>query len=345
MLKYKKDNKNWRTCMKKVCVLGAGSWGTALAMVLSENNRDVVLWTRCEKQRDEINLNRTNERYLKNIKIPTNIKATTDIKEAVEGSKIIVLGVPSQAIRSVCGLIKPYIEDSQIIVNSAKGLEKETGLRISEVVLEEIPGANYVVLSGPSHAEEVAKKLPTVVTVSSVESEFDIAKVVQDVFTAEYFRVYTNNDLIGVELGGTIKNIIALGCGICDGLGYGDNTRSALITRGLHEMKSFGVYLGAKEDTFNGLSGIGDLIATCTSRHSRNSRAGYLIGQGYTKEEAIEKVEMVVEGITAIESVYAKSRKINKEFPILNALYSIVFEGEKAEKVLMDLMNRSKKSE
>ena len=331
--------------MKKVCVLGAGSWGTALAMVLSENNREVILWTRCEKHRDEINLSRTNSKYLKDIKIPDNIKATTNIKEAVNGSEIIVLGVPSQAIRSICATIRPYIEESQIIVNSAKGLEKETGLRISEVVLEEIPVAKYVVLSGPSHAEEVAKKLPTVVAVSSISAEYNIAEVVQDAFMTEYFRVYTNSDLIGVELGGTIKNIIALGCGICDGLGYGDNARSALITRGLYEMKSFGLSLGAKEDTFNGLSGIGDLIATCTSKHSRNSRAGYLIGQGFTKEEAVEKVEMVVEGITAIESVYMKSRELNKEFPILEALYSVLFEEKKAEEALMTLMNRDKKSE
>ena len=331
--------------MKKVCVLGAGSWGTALAMVLSENVDNVALWTRCEKQKDQINLDRANTKYLKDVKIPNNIEATTDIKEALEGSSIVVLGVPSQAIRSVCKLIKPYIKESQVIVNSAKGLEKETGLRISEVVLEEIPNSNYVVLSGPSHAEEVAKRLATAVVVSSVSSENNISELVQDAFMTEYFRVYTNDDLVGVELGGTIKNIIALGCGICDGLGYGDNARSALITRGLHEMKSFGVSLGAKEDTFNGLSGIGDLIATCTSKHSRNSRAGYLIGKGCTKEEAVEKVEMVVEGITAVESVYLKSRGLNKEFPILESLYSILFEEKNPKVALLELMNRDKKSE
>lgn len=331
--------------MKKVCVLGAGSWGTALAMVLSENVDNVALWTRCEKQKDQINLDRANTKYLKDVKIPNNIEATTDIKEALEGSSIVILGVPSQAIRSVCKLIKPYIKESQVIVNSAKGLEKETGLRISEVVLEEIPNSNYVVLSGPSHAEEVAKRLATAVVVSSVSSENNISELVQDAFMTEYFRVYTNDDLVGVELGGTIKNIIALGCGICDGLGYGDNARSALITRGLHEMKSFGVSLGAKEDTFNGLSGIGDLIATCTSKHSRNSRAGYLIGKGCTKEEAVEKVEMVVEGITAVESVYLKSRGLNKEFPILESLYSILFEEKNPKVALLELMNRDKKSE
>lgn len=331
--------------MKKVCVLGAGSWGTALAMVLSENVDNVTLWTRCEEQKYQINLDRTNTKYLKGVKIPKNIEATTDIKEALDGSSIIVLGVPSQAIRSICNLIKPYIKESQIIVNSAKGLEKETGLRISEVVLEEIPNSNYVVLSGPSHAEEVAKKLATAVVVSSVSSENTISKLVQDAFMTEYFRVYTNDDLVGVELGGTIKNIIALGCGICDGLGYGDNARSALITRGLYEMKSFGISLGAKEDTFNGLSGIGDLIATCTSKHSRNSRAGYLIGRGWTKEEAVEQVEMVVEGITAVESVYLKSGGLNKEFPILESLYSILFEEKNPKVALLELMNRDKKSE
>lgn len=329
--------------MKKVCVLGAGSWGTALAMVLSENSENVALWTKCEEQVKEINKERTNNKYLKEIKIPKNIYCTTEVEDAVKDSEIVVLAVPSQAIRSISANLSKYISEKQIVVNVAKGLEKETGMRMSQVVKDEIENVNYAVLSGPSHAEEVAKRLPTTIVVSSLDSK--ISETVQNAFMTEVFRVYTNDDVVGVELGGTLKNIIAFGCGICDGLGYGDNTKSALITRGLHEVKSLGVALGAKEETFNGLSGVGDLIVTCTSQHSRNRMAGYLIGKGYSKEEAVAKVEMVVEGIVATEAVYKKTRGLNKEFPILEAIYSIVFEDKKPEDALIELMNRDKKSE
>lgn len=329
--------------MKKVTVLGAGSWGTALAMVLSENSTNVVLWTLSSAQCEEINNNKTNIKYLKDIKIPQNITCELNIKEAVKDSELIVLAVPSQAIRGVCKQIKEFVSNGQIIVNVAKGLEKETGLRMSEVVLSELNNVNYAVLSGPSHAEEVAKRLPTTIVVSSEDKE--VAEFVQDAFMTNVFRVYTNNDVTGVELGGTLKNIIAFGCGITDGLGYGDNTKSALITRGLNEIKSIGVALGAKEDTFNGLSGIGDLIVTCTSIHSRNRQAGFLVGQGYSVEEAIAKVEMVVEAIVATEAVYNKTRGLNMEFPILESLYLIVFENKNPESTIHKLMNRERKSE
>lgn len=329
--------------MKKACVLGAGSWGTALAMVLSENSENVSLWTKCKNQVKEINEERTNSKYLKGIKVPENIYCTVDIEDAVNDSEIIVLAVPSQAIRSVSKELKECLKENQIVVNVAKGLEKETGLRMSQVVIEEIKDIRYVVLSGPSHAEEVAKRLPTTIVVSSFDKE--ASEIVQNAFMTDVFRVYTNDDVIGVELGGTLKNIIAFGCGVCDGLGYGDNTKSALITRGLHEIKSLGVSLGAKEETFNGLSGVGDLIVTCTSQHSRNRMAGYLIGQGYSKEEAVAKVEMVVEGIVATEAVYKKTRGLNKEFPILESIYSIVFEDKKPEDALKELMSRDKKGE
>lgn len=329
--------------MKKVCVLGAGSWGTALAMVLSENSENVSLWTKCKNQVKEINKERTNSKYLKGIKIPENIYCTLDIEDAVMDSEIVVLAVPSQAIRSVSKELKGYLKENQIVVNVAKGLEKETGLRMSQVIVDEIKDVRYVVLSGPSHAEEVARRLPTTIVVSSFDKE--ASEIVQNAFMTDVFRVYTNDDVIGVELGGTLKNIIAFGCGVCDGLGYGDNTKSALITRGLHEIKSLGVALGAKEDTFNGLSGVGDLIVTCTSQHSRNRMAGYLIGQGYSKEEAVAKVEMVVEGIVATEAVYKKTRGLNKEFPILESIYSIVFKDKKPEDALKELMSRDKKGE
>ena len=330
--------------MKKVCVLGAGSWGTALAIVLAENAKEVVMWTKCETQKREMSIDRTNTKYLKGIEIPSNISVTLDIEDAIKESEIIVIAVPSQAVRTICEKIDKYLDESQIIVNVSKGLEKQTGMRMSEVVKDVLPKVKYTILSGPSHAEEVAKKIPTTVVVSSLDDD-NSSEIVQNAFMTSTFRVYTNNDIVGVELGGTMKNIIALGCGICDGLGYGDNTKSALITRGLHEMKLLGVSLGAQESTFNGLSGIGDLIVTCTSTHSRNRNAGFLIGQGYTKEEAIEKVEMVVEGITAVESVYSKSRELNKEFPILESLYDILFNNKKAETALLELMNRDKKSE
>lgn len=329
--------------MKKVSVLGAGSWGTALAMVLSENSEKVVLWTLSKEQCEEINNEKTNLKYLKDVEIPQNIVGETDIEEAVKDSELIVLAVPSQAIRSVCNQIKSYVCEGQVVVNVAKGLEKQTGLRMSEVVLSELDAVNYAVLSGPSHAEEVAKRLPTTIVVAANSEE--ISKYVQNAFMTDVFRVYTNTDVVGVELGGTLKNIIAFGCGVTDGLGYGDNTKAALITRGLQEVKSIGVALGGKEDTFNGLSGVGDLIVTCTSQHSRNRQAGYLVGQGYSVEEAVQKVEMVVEGIVATEAVYKKTRGLNMEFPILESLYSVVFENKNPENTLHELMKRERKSE
>lgn len=329
--------------MKKVTVLGAGSWGTALAMVLSENIENVVLWTKSENQYEEINNNKTNLKYLKDIKIPKNISCELDIKKAVENSQLIVLAVPSQAIRGVCKQIKDYVCQGQVVVNVAKGLERETGLRMSEVVENELSDVNYAVLSGPSHAEDVAKRLPTTIVVSSKNEE--VAKYVQDMFMTSAFRVYTNTDIVGVELGGTLKNIIAFGCGVADGLGYGDNTKAALITRGLYEVKLIGTALGGKEDTFNGLSGVGDLIVTCTSTHSRNRQAGYFVGQGYSIDDAVSKIEMVVEGIVATDAVYKKTRDLNMEFPILESLYSIIFKNENPTNALNVLMNRERKSE
>lgn len=330
--------------MSKVCVLGAGSWGTALAIVLSENNEKVSLWTLNESQVLEVNEKNTNNKYLKDVVIPNNIVATTSIDEAIQDSEMVVLAVPSQAISSVCSKIKGTIRKEQIIVNVAKGLERTTYNRMSEVVLASLGSEfKYSILSGPSHAEEVALGLPTAVVVSSFDEE--VMSFVQDKFCTESFRVYTNEDVVGVELGGTLKNIIAFGCGICDGLGYGDNTQSALITRGLNEMKRFGVALNAKEDTFNGLSGTGDLIVTCTSKHSRNRRAGYLVGSGMSLKEAEQKVEMVVEGIVATKAVYSFAKSLGIDMPIVNAIYDIINNGACPREALKRLMNREKKSE
>lgn len=329
--------------MKKVCVLGAGSWGTALSIVLANNGNNVSLWTLNETQKEIINSKKTNDKYLPNIKIPENIQATCDLESALKDSEIIVLSVPSQAIRDVCKKIKDYITPNQIIVNTSKGLERNTGLRISEIVYSEIKNARFAVLSGPSHAEEVALNLPTTITVASKSNE-DAIKV-QSLFNNNNFRVYTNTDIIGVELGGTLKNIIAFGAGICDGVGYGDNTKSALITRGLAEIKRLGVSLGANAETFSGLSGVGDLIVTCTSKHSRNRKAGMLIGQGKNLEETLQEVQMVVEGIVATEVAYILSKEKGIEMPITEAIYSVLYNNIPAKKAVEDLMSRDSKSE
>lgn len=326
--------------MRKICVLGSGSWGTALALVLASNDYNVSMWTLNKDQSKYINEYKENKDYLPGVVIPENINVTTDIQQAVEGSSIVVLGVPSQAIRSVCEKIKPYIKESQIIVDVAKGIEKSTSLRLSEVCKEVLPNNPYVVLSGPSHAEEVARQVPTAVVVSS--EDVNAAKSVQDAFKNSYFRVYQNHDVVGVELGGTLKNIIAFGAGICDGVGYGDNTKAALITRGMRELTRLGCAMGADESTFTGLAGMGDLIVTCTSMHSRNRRAGILIGKGKSLDETLEEVQMVVEGITATEVAYNLSKEYGVDMPIVEAIYSILYNNANPKEVVEELMSRKR---
>ena len=329
--------------MEKVCVLGAGSWGTALALVVAKKGYNVSMWTLNEEQCNKINKDKENIDYLPGVVIPDNIVVTTNIEEAVKDGTIIVLAVPSQAIRSVCKQIKPFVKDKQILVDVAKGLEKGTGLRLSDVCNQELPNNKYVVLSGPSHAEEVSRDIPTTVVVSS--EDIHIAEIVQDIFMSPKFRVYTNPDVVGVELGGALKNIIAFGAGICDGLGYGDNAKAALMTRGIKEIGRLGVAMGAKASTFSGLSGIGDLIVTCTSMHSRNRRAGILIGQGKTLEETLADVKMVVEGITATDVAYNVAKELNVEMPITNAIYSVLYDNANPDEVVTELMMRDKTHE
>ena len=329
--------------MEKICVLGAGSWGSALALVLAKKGYEVSMWTLNEEQANKINKTRENIDYLPGVLFPNNITLTTDIEKAIEDSKIIVLAVPSQAIRSVSKQIKPFVKDEQILVDVAKGLEKGSGLRLSEVCEQELPKNPYVTLSGPSHAEEVAKDIPTTVVVAS--QDLEIAQIVQDVFMSPKFRVYTNPDIVGVELGGALKNIIAFGAGICDGLGYGDNAKAALMTRGIREIGRLGSAMGANLSTFAGLSGIGDLIVTCTSMHSRNRRAGILIGQGKNLEETLEEVKMVVEGITATEVAYEVAKELNIDMPITNAIYSVLHNGSNPNEVVIELMMRNKTHE
>ncbi len=329
--------------MKKVCVLGAGSWSSALAKVLVDNGHKLVIWARRSEQCDEINQKHTNQKYLKNINLSEKIEASTDIEYAIKDAEIIVLGVPSQQIRSICKKIKPYISDKQLLVNVAKGIENKTGKRISEICAQELPNNKYCMLSGPSHAEEVAKDVPTAVVAAS--ESIAASQLVQDYFMNENFRVYTNSDLIGVELGGATKNIIAFGAGILDGLNYGDNSKAALMTRGLTEISRFGVAMGADLSTFSGLSGIGDLIVTCTSMHSRNRRAGILMGKGYTLEETQKEIQMVVEGITATIAVYEKSLEMGIEMPITECIYRVITGELKPKDGVYELMTRSKKHE
>ena len=329
--------------MEKVCVLGAGSWGSALALILAKKGYEVIMWTLSKEQADKINKTKENIFYLPGILLPNNISVTTNIEEAVKDSKIIVLAVPSQAIRSVSSQIKSFIKDEQILVDVAKGLEKGSGLRLSEVCKQELPNNPYVVLSGPSHAEEVAKDIPTTVVVAS--KDLEVAQIVQDIFMSPKFRVYTNPDIVGVELGGALKNIIAFGAGICDGLGLGDNSKAALMTRGIREISRLGEAMGANVSTFTGLSGIGDLIVTCTSMHSRNRRAGILIGQGKSLDETLIEIKMVVEGITATEVAYEVAKKLNVDMPITNAIYSVLYKGLNANEVVNELMTRNKTHE
>ncbi|MCT2535286.1 NAD(P)H-dependent glycerol-3-phosphate dehydrogenase [Aquibacillus koreensis] len=329
-----------------IAVIGAGSWGTALSMVLADNNHNVMLYSKEKKHVEEINEQRTNKDFLPGITIPEKIVATNNVEEALNGTDIVLLVVPTKAIRSVCQQIKNIISKPITIIHASKGIEPGSFKRISEMIVEEVPQnllGDVVVLSGPSHAEEVSLQQPT--TVTSASSNMDAAAMVQRLFMNNYFRVYTNPDVIGVELGGAIKNIIALGAGVSHGLGYGDNAKAALITRGLAEIKRLGAAMGAKKQTFSGLTGVGDLIVTCTSVHSRNFRAGKLIGQGRNFEEVENELGMVVEGIRTTEAAYHLAKSLHVEMPITDAIYNVLFNGKDPKEAVDDLMIRVGKDE
>lgn len=325
----------------KVAVIGAGSWGTALAIRLAKNNHIVTVWGRDKEKVEIINSTHENTEYLPNIKIPENVIFTTDFS-CVKDSDFIIISVPTHSVRQISKELSGLIEN-QIIINVAKGIENGTLATMSQVIKEELPENKVVVLYGPSHAEEVSKDIPT--TVVSASEDIDAAKAVQDLFMSSYFRVYTNTDVIGVEIGGSIKNVIALCAGISDGLGFGDNTKAALMTRGLAEISRLGLAMGADPLTFAGLSGVGDLIVTCTSMHSRNRRCGILIGQGKTLNEAQEEVRMVVEGVRTTKSAYELSKKLGVEMPITEQAYEILFNGKNSREAVFDLMMRDKKGE
>lgn len=327
----------------KITILGGGSWGTALAKLLSENGNEVTVWLRDENQCKELSNERVNKKYLPDVIIPSDIVFASDINESVKNAQIILIVTPTQMVRSVLKLIKDEYKTNKIIINASKGIEVGTLNRVSEIVAQETKDCTFAVLTGPSHAEEVGMSMPTAITVACDDK--DVCELIQDLFMSSYFRVYTNDDVIGAELGGALKNIIALGAGISDGVGYGDNAKAALMNRGIVEIARLGVALGADIHTFSGLSGIGDLIVTCTSKHSRNRNAGYLIGQGFSKDEAIHKVGMVVEGISTTYAAYFLAKKLNIDMPIVDAMYDILENNADVKETVNKLMVREKKDE
>ena len=332
--------------MTKITVFGTGSFGTALANVLAENGHSVLMLGKNENTVDEINQSHQNKRYLKDVTLNETIKATSQLEQAVNFSDIFLIALPTKAIRNVVTEIDQHIKTKKTFIHVAKGIENETFKRVSEMI-EDSVSKNHKngvgVLSGPSHAEEVVIKQPTTVAASSKDEH--ISKLIQDLFMNDYLRVYTNNDLIGVELGGALKNIIAVASGIVAGMGYGDNAKAALMTRGLAEISRLGEKLGADPMTFLGLGGIGDLIVTCTSTHSRNYTLGYKLGKGKTTEEALNEMNMVVEGIYTTNSVYHLAKSQNVDMPITNALYKVLFEDKPVKDSVKDLMGRDKKAE
>lgn len=330
----------------KITILGAGSWGAALAIVLADNSHQVKLWMRNEEQANEINHQHTNGKYLPGIHLNESIQASTSLEESLQDTDVIVIAVPTKAIRGLLKQIIAFRKQPMTLIHVCKGIEPDTLLTISEMIEEEVPAhllKDLIVLSGPSHAEEVSLRHPTTVTVSS--KNIQAAEFVQDLFMNQHFRVYTNTDIVGVEIGGALKNIIALAAGISDGLGYGDNAKAALITRGLAEISRLGVKMGANPLTFAGLTGIGDLIVTCTSPHSRNWRAGNLLGKGNKLDDVLENMGMVVEGVRTTQAAYQLSKKYDARMPITEVLYHILFNNQDAKDGVDQLMARLKTNE
>jgi len=331
--------------MKKVVVLGAGSWGTALALVLAKKGHQVHLWGRDKEKIDQIKTLKENLNYLPGVFLPDTVKPTADLEEALFEKKYIVLATPSANIRGLCQKIKNSIEKNDIIISAAKGIELETLKRMSEIISEELAdkAPALTIISGPSHAEEVGRGIPTALVVGSNNKK--IAEEVQDLFMSPEFRVYTNPDLIGIEYGSALKNVIALGTGIADGIGYGDNAKAALITRGLTEIARLGVAAGANPLTFAGLTGIGDLIVTCTSKHSRNRRAGIQIGKGVPLKHVLQQIGMVVEGVSATKAGCQLGGKFRVPMPICEEIYEVLFKNKNVQEAGYDLMMRDKKYE
>ena len=314
--------------MAKAGVIGSGSWGTALARVLSKNGHEVTLWSRREEESRMLREERENKSKLPGVKLPDDILCTTDLEQTVEGKDILVLATASPSIRSMAKKMAPYVAAGQLIVDVSKGIEESTLMILTDVIAQEIPQCRAAVLSGPSHAEEVGRDIPTTVVAGAKDRE--TAEYIQNLFMNKVFRVYTSPDMLGIELGGALKNVIALAAGAADGLGCGDNTKAALITRGIAEMSRLGVAMGGHIETFNGLTGIGDLIVTCASMHSRNRRAGILIGQGKTMQEAMDEVKMVVEGVNSAKAAKTLAEKYGIDMPIVQEVNQVLFEDKPA---------------
>lgn len=329
--------------MAIVGIIGAGSWGIALATVLNKNGHQVTVWSILEDEIEMLQEKREHETKLPGVKLEESILFTTDMKETVFGADLVILAVPSVFTRSTAKSLAPFIRQNQIIVSVAKGIEEDTLMTLSEILEEEIPAADVAVLCGPSHAEEVGRGLPTTVVAGARTRK--TAEYIQGVFMNDVFRVYTSPDVLGMELGGSLKNVIALAAGMADGLGYGDNTKAALITRGITEIGRLAIKMGAKMETVSGLTGIGDLIVTCASKHSRNRKAGMLMGQGYTMKEATEEVKMVVEGVYSAKAANALARKYEVDMPIIEIVNRVLFEDMPAKEAVFELMLRDKKVE
>lgn len=329
--------------MANVGVIGAGSWGTALSVLLHDNGHSVTVWSIDESEVKMLDEKREHLLKLPGVKLPGDMVFTGDLEKAIQGKDFLVLAVPSVYTRSTARSMKPYVADGQIIVDVAKGIEESTLKTLSQQIEEEIPQADVAVLSGPSHAEEVGRKLPTTCVIGAKTRK--TAEYLQSMFISKVFRVYTSPDILGIELGGSLKNVIALAAGIADGLGYGDNTKAALITRGIAEIARLGVKMGGKIESFVGLTGIGDLIVTCASVHSRNRKAGYLIGQGRSMQEAMDEVKMVVEGVYSAKAAAKLAEQYDVAMPIVEEVNAVLFDGKDPARAVDDLMQRESKSE
>ena len=329
--------------MANVGVMGAGSWGTALALLLHKNGHQVTVWSINQEEVDMLSSKREHTSKLPGVKLPEEMIFTSNMEEAIVGKDFLVLAVPSPFTRSTARNMKPYGKEGQIIVDVAKGIEEATLMTLSQQIEEELPQADVAVLSGPSHAEEVGRGLPTIVVLGARTKE--TAEYLQSMFMNEVFRVYTSPDMLGMELGGSLKNVIALAAGIADGMGYGDNTKAALITRGIAEIARLGVKMGGAIESFTGLTGIGDLIVTCASVHSRNRKAGYLMGQGKSMQEAMDEVQMVVEGVYSTKAAVKLGEKYGVSLPIINKVNEVLFEGKDPKEAVNELMLRDSKAE
>lgn len=329
--------------MADISIIGAGSWGTALAVLLHKNGHRITVWSIVEPEIEMLQKEREHKDKLPGVKLPEDMVFTTDLEAAVTGRDVLVLAVPSPYTRSTSHSMKPFVREGQIIVDVAKGIEERTLMTLSQIIEEEIPQAEVAVLSGPSHAEEVGRGIPTTIVVAAAKKT--IAEYLQNIFMNEVFRVYITPDVLGVELGAALKNVVALAAGIADGLGYGDNTKAALITRGIAEIARLGLAMGGRIETFSGLTGIGDLIVTCASMHSRNRRAGILIGKGYTMEQAMDEVKMVVEGVYSAKAAMGLAEKYDVQLPIIEQVNAVLFNGLPVDEAVKNLMLRDKKIE